>query len=219
MHSEFWLERWQQNQIGFHEQDINGYLQQYWATLNLPAGSTIFVPLCGKSKDILWLLAEGYHVVAVELSAIAVDSFFAENKLVPRIVELENFSCWQAGSLSIYLGNFFDLGYQQLQDCIAIYDRAALVALPDEMREQYVQHLNNTAPNIQFSLLICLEYAQNEMQGPPFSVTENEVQRLFADIYDIEELVADKSIERNDNFKQRGLSSLVEKIYRLRRYT
>lgn len=218
MHTDFWLERWQKNQIGFHEQNINGYLQQYWGCLNLPAGSVIFVPLCGKSLDILWLLSEGYQVVAVELSPIAVNSFFSENNLSATIIECEHFSCWQADGLSIYQGNFFDLGHQQLQECTAIYDRAALVALPENLRQQYIQHLIISAPNIKQSLLISLEYAQDKMQGPPFSVAENEVQHLFRNTWDIKCLLAEESIHRNDNFKQRGLNSLVEKIYRLSKH-
>lgn len=215
MHTDFWLERWQQNQTGFHEQETNAHLQKFWKTLNIPKGSKIFVPLCGKSRDILWLLSLDYQVIGVEISPIAVENLFAENKLEAIISETGNFQLWQAYGLSIYIGNFFDLNSQHLPDCHAIYDRAALIALPAEMRQQYARHLYKIALDLKHSLLVTLEYAQHEMPGPPFSVDENEVNRLFGDSCNIELLFAEDSLQNNDNFKQRGLSSLVEKAYRL----
>ena len=215
MHTDFWLERWEKNQIGFHEQEINSHLQEFLATLNIPKGSTIFVPLCGKSRDILWLLSQGYQVIAVEISPLAVTNFFSENNLQARITDCENFQCWEIEGLSIYLGNFFDLNNMQIAACKAIYDRAALIALPPEMRQQYVQHLCNIAPTLSHSLLVTLEYAQHEIPGPPFCVDENEVQNLFRNTCDIELLFAEDILSDNDNFNERGLSSLVEKVYRL----
>jgi thiopurine S-methyltransferase len=81
LQQEFWHERWQQNEIGFHDKEINEHLQQYWPAFNIALNSRIFVPLCGKSKDLLWLLAQGYEVIGVELSPLAVQAFFDENGL------------------------------------------------------------------------------------------------------------------------------------------
>ena len=215
MHTDFWLERWQQNQIGFHEQEINAHLQEFWETFNIPTDSKIFVPLCGKSRDILWLLSLGYQLVGVEISPLAVENFFSENNLEARITNCGNFQLWETNGLSIYLGNFFDLSSMQLAGCKAIYDRAALIALPPEMRHEYVLHLKKIAPALSHTLLVTLEYAQQEMPGPPFSVDENEVHSLFGDTCDIELLFAEDILQNNDNFKERGLSSLVEKVYRL----
>ena len=215
MHTDFWLERWQQNQIGFHEQETNSHLQKFWETLKIPKNSKVFMPLCGKSRDILWLQSLGYQVVGVEISPLAVESFFSENKLEAIITDRGAFQFWQADGLNIYLGNFFDLDSHHLTDCKAIYDRAALVALPAEMRLQYALPLNKIASVLSDGLLVTLEYAQHEMQGPPFSVDENEVNHLFDDSYNIERLFAEECLHNNDNFKQRGLSSLVEKVYRL----
>ncbi|RLA23471.1 MAG: thiopurine S-methyltransferase [Gammaproteobacteria bacterium] len=215
MHTDFWLERWQQNQIGFHEQETNAHLQEFWKTLNIPKGSKIFIPLCGKSRDILWLLSLGYQAVGVEISPLAVENFFAENKLEAKISACDNFQLWKADGLSVYLGNFFELSSIHLTDCNAIYDRAALIALPAEMRQQYVQHLKKIAPELSHTLLVTLEYAQHEMPGPPFSVNENEVHSLFANTCDIELLFAEDILHDNDYFRERGLSSLVEKVYRL----
>ena len=215
MHADFWLERWEQNQIGFHEQEINAHLQEFWEALNIPMDSKIFVPLCGKSRDLLWLLSLGYQLVGVEISPLAVESFFSENNLQARITDCGNFQCWEVDGLSIYLGNFFDLSSLQLAGCTAIYDRAALIALPPEMRQQYVRHLKKIAPELAHTLLVTLEYEQHAMSGPPFSVDKNEVHNLFGDTCDIELLFAEDILQTNDNFRERGLSSLMEKVYRL----
>lgn len=216
MHTEFWLERWQQNQIGFHELEINRHLQKYWSALNLPKGSIIFVPLCGKSRDMLWLLSCGYQVVGVELSPVAVKDFFAENKLEATVTDRGNFQCWETNGLSVYQGDFFDLSDQHLADCCAVFDRAALIALPPNMRHQYVDHLNKIAPTLRRTLLVTLEYTQLDMSGPPFSVDEDEVRRLFGTNKDITQLLAEEILQDNENFRQRGLSSLIEHVYLLK---
>ena len=217
MHSEFWHERWEQNQIGFHEEEINSHLQNFWGTLNIPSNSKIFVPLCGKSRDMLWLLSQGYQVLGVELSPLAVKNFFSENNLEALVTDYGVFQRWETDDLCIYLGNFFDLSSEDLADCKAIYDRASLIALPPEMREQYAQHLNTIVPTISDRLLVTLEYAQKDMQGPPFSVSENEVRILFGGEFNIKCLFEEDILEQNDQFRQRGLTHLQEKAYWLRK--
>ncbi|MCF7972017.1 MAG: thiopurine S-methyltransferase [Methylococcaceae bacterium] len=216
MQAEFWLERWEQNQIGFHEQEINSHLQNYWAKLNLPKKSKIFVPLCGKSSDMLWLLAQGYEVLGVELSPLAAQSFFADNQLDAKVSECGAFHCWKIDGLSIYQGDFFALSSDYLAGCNAIYDRASLIALPAEMRQKYAEHLKAIAPSLTDTLLITLEYDQTEMQGPPFSVSEQEVYSLFGEACEIECLFAEDSLEENEHLKNRGLSHLMEKVYWLK---
>ena len=213
MQADFWLERWEQNQIGFHEEQINTHLQKFWGQLKIPVGSKIFVPLCGKSSDMLWLLSQGYQVVGVELSALAVASFFTENNLAARVTDETEFQRWEIEGLTIFQGNFFDLSNEELQGCCAIYDRASLIALPIEMRQQYVQHLREIVPAINHTLLVTLEYEQDEMQGPPFSVSENEVSSLFATANKIECLFAEDILQQNEQFKQRGLTRLLERAY------
>ena len=213
MQADFWLERWEQNQIGFHEDEINSHLQKFWDGLNIPAESKIFVPLCGKSSDMLWLLSQGYQVFGVELSPLAVKSFFAENNLEARVSDYGVFQRWEMDGLTVFQGNFFDLSSEDLQDCCAIYDRASLIALPVEMRQQYSQHLREIVPALSHTLLVTLEYDQDEMQGPPFSVSKEEVQSLFGTANKIECLFAENILEQNEQFKQRGLTRLVEKAY------
>ncbi len=213
MQAEFWLERWQQNQIGFHEEDINAHLQKFWGNFNIPAGSTIFVPLCGKSSDMLWLLSLGYQVIGVELSPLAVKGFFADNNLSAEVTEQGAFQRWKIDGLTILQGDFFDLSNADLAGCYAVYDRAALIALPAEMRQQYVAHLRQIAPALSHTLLVTLEYNQAEMAGPPFSVSNDEVKVLFGADYAIECLFKDDALKQNEYFKERGLSQLVESAY------
>ena len=213
MQADFWLERWEQNQIGFHEEEINSHLQKFWSRLNIPSGSKIFVPLCGKSSDMLWLLSQGYQVFGVELSPLAVKSFFAENNLQARVSDCGAFQRWEMDGLTIYQGNFFDLSSEDLLDCCAIYDRASLIALPVEMRQPYSQRLHEIVPALSHTLLVTLEYNQDEMQGPPFSVSADEVHRLFGAVSKIECLYKDDILEQNEQFKQKGLTRLLENAY------
>ena len=141
MQQEFWYERWQLNQIGFHSQQVNGHLQHNWAALGIAPGSRVFVPLCGKSKDMLWLFAQGVDVIGVELSPLAVQAFFAENGLSATTRQQGKFSVSETDGICIYCGDFFDLSANELSGVNAVYDRASLVALPPEMRASYAAHI------------------------------------------------------------------------------
>ena len=214
MRARFWHERWQQNQIGFHQDEINPYLQTYWPKLQIPEGSKVFVPLCGKSIDMLWLRAEGYEVLGVELSPIAVKDFFADNNLDPTISQQGAFELWEVDGLKILLGDFFQLTAKDLADCAAIYDRASLIALPPEMREQYAAHIKQIAP-AKPTLLITLEYDQSITGGPPFSVTPAEVQQYYASAYQLEQLAQIDISASQHGLIAKGVQVLYESIYLL----
>lgn len=211
MRARFWHERWQQNQIGFHQDEINPYLQNYWPKLQVPEGAKVFVPLCGKSIDMLWLRAEGYQVLGVELSPIAVKDFFAENNLEPTISQQGAFERWEVDGLQVLLGDFFQLTAQDLAACAAIYDRASLIALPPDMREQYAAHIKQIATKP--TLLITLEYDQTITGGPPFSVTTTEVQQYYADVYQIEPLARVDISASPHGIIAKGVKELHERIY------
>jgi len=130
MEPKFWQERWARNQIGFHLPEVNPYLLRYWPSLTLAQGAKVLVPLCGKSLDLMWLASNGYHVLGVELSEQAVDAFFREQNLTPRITWHGVFKVYQADLIEIWCGDFFALDAGALADCTALYDRAALIALP-----------------------------------------------------------------------------------------
>ena len=216
MDAAFWHQRWQDNLIGFHQADINPHLQSFWPRLGLNPGDAVFVPLCGKSRDMLWLGAR-HPVLGVELSPIAVEAFFAEAGLVPRHGQECGFSVCEADRLRLLCGDFFDLVPQQLEAVRGVYDRGALVALPPQLRGRYVERLNDLLPAATAMLLVTMEYPQAEMPGPPFAVEEAEVHRLFADRWSIEAVCEQDVLATEPRFRQRGLSRLNERIFVLRR--
>lgn len=215
MDAEFWHERWQKNQIGFHQHEINSHLQAFWNNLVVPVGSRIFVPLCGKSRDMLWLRSLGLGVTGVEISPIAVHDFFKENGLEPVVTRHGKFERWEADGLVILQGNFFDLTAAEVADCAGVFDRASLIALPPAMRERYAQHLMAILPRHIQILLVTLEYDQQEMGGPPFAVHEAEVRALYEGKYQVDRLLAINALDDEPGFRQRGLTRLAEKVYLL----
>lgn len=214
MEPSFWHERWKNDKIGFHLGQVNPYLVQYWPTFNLHTGSRVFVPLCGKSLDMLWLAEQGHDVVGVEISPIAVRAFFEENRLQPEISQQGAFEIWSVDQITILLGDFFELHPSQLGEIEAVYDRASFIALPEEMRGDYVEHLNALCPTAP-RLLITLDYDQDQMVGPPFAVRDEEVRDLYADRSSLTRLAADDVLESNDRFREQGITRLVESAWRL----
>ena len=216
MEADFWHQRWRDNLIGFHLPGVNPQLEAFWPELAVEAGDPVFVPLCGKSLDMLWL-ASAHPVIGVELSAIAVDAFFEENGLpVERGVE-GRFEVCESDRIRLLCGDFFDLEPDQLAAVRAVYDRAALIALPADMRPRYARHLERILPDGVEMLLITLDYPQPEMDGPPFAVGEDEVHRLFHDGWTIEPLHSEDLLEREARFRERGLSYMTENVFHLRR--
>jgi thiopurine S-methyltransferase len=215
MNSEFWLENWKQNKIGFHQNSINPHLMAFWRQLKLPLDSQVLVPLCGKSLDLLWLKQEGHDVLGVELSELAASQFFSENDLAHNLSEQDGFISYQAESLIFLQGDFFRLTADHLRNVQGVFDRAALVALPDELRRSYAQHLSNNLPETAKLLLITFEYDQTQLSGPPFSVRESEVHALYQDRFEIKRLLVQDVLENYPQFRDLGLSSLEEKVYLL----
>lgn len=213
MHQEFWLERWQQNQIGFHNEAINPHLEQYWPALHIDEGCRVFVPLCGKSNDMLWLLAQSYRVIGVELSPLAVNAFFTENEVPAAAVRKADFEVWENDDLCIYCGDYFDLSADDLTGVGAVYDRASLVALPPEMRAAYAAHMRRMLKAGTKILLVAFDYPQPEMSGPPFSVQSKEVETLYRDWCRIELLHTEDILSKEPRFRERGLSRLQEQVY------
>ncbi|WP_462321064.1 thiopurine S-methyltransferase [Halochromatium sp.] len=217
MSPEFWLNRWRRSELGWHEDEINRHLAEHWPSLQLPRDARVLVPLCGKSLDMLWLASLGHAVLGVEISPLAAEQFFAENQLQPRVDLLGPFQRYQVDEITLLVGDFFDLGPQQLADISAVYDRASLIALPPETRPRYARALAALLPGGVSSLLITLEYDQSRMKGPPFSVAETEVRALFEPEFEIETLSVFDALAESPRFRARGLDALAERIYRLRR--
>jgi thiopurine S-methyltransferase len=180
----FWHERWETNNIPFHESQPNPLLVENFSALFLNKGSRVFVPLCGKTLDLSWLLSKGCRVAGAELSQIAIEQLFAQLGLKPAISRIGALHRYSAQNIDIFVGDIFELSPEVMGPIDAIYDRAALVALPENMRGRYAAHLmkiSNTAPQ----LLITFEYDQNLLQGPPFSVPNDEVQRHYGGAYNL----------------------------------
>lgn len=184
MDASFWKDRWERGEIAFHEKQANQFLVKYFNKLSLAKGSRVFVPLCGKTLDIAWLLAQGYRVAGAELSEIAVKQLFEGLGVEPKIAELGSVQRWRAQNIDIFLGDLFQVTREMLGPVDAIYDRAALVALPKEMRDRYTEHLVQIAENAP-QLVIAYEYDQSVVNGPPFSVSQDEVRRHYTDSYNL----------------------------------
>ncbi|UCE88173.1 MAG: thiopurine S-methyltransferase [Pseudomonadota bacterium] len=213
MDAGFWHQRWVSEQIGFHQEQINPYLQRFWPALGLRAGTTVFVPLCGKSRDMLWLAEQGFGVLGVEVSPLAVEAFFAENEMCAVREERGAFEVWCGGAISIWQGDYFDLAVDDLAGVGAVFDRAALVAMPGSLQGAYVEHLFAICPPGMRQLLVTLEYPQAEMDGPPFSVGEAVVRRLYEPHAAVQRLLTEDVWSANPRFAQRGLSALNENVY------
>jgi thiopurine S-methyltransferase len=184
MDAEFWHQCWEENDIGFHEESANPLLVKYISQLNLREGNRVFLPLCGKTSSIPWLRSKGYQVAGIELSQIAIDQLFEAMNIEPSITKVGSLLHYSSDGIDMFVGDFFDLSSAELGQIDAIFDRGSLVALPYEIRITYAKHLTavtNNAPQ----LLLCFEYDENEMQGPPFSITLNELKAHYIESYDL----------------------------------
>ena len=184
MEAEFWHRRWETNNIGFHESGANPLLVAHFDVLGVPMGGRVFLPLCGKTLSIGWLLSRGYGVVGAELSQLAIDQLFAGLGMTPDISEAGRLQRYRGPGIDILVGDIFDVDRAMLGPVDAVFDRAALVALPETMRGRYTRHLTeitNRAPQ----LLAGYEYDQSLMNGPPFSVTGAEIRQHYEAAYEV----------------------------------
>ena len=211
MNPEFWHQCWENTHIGFHQDELQPLLVKHFPDLSQPGESRVFIPLCGKSSDIFYF-AQHFTVVGNELSAIACHDFFSENKVIPQINHAEPFNIYQHGSISLYQGDFFALQAADFEPFDWVYDRGALIALPEPMRQQYLQHLSGFITGRTRVFLLTLEYPQNEMKGPPFSISEAEVKRLFTD-YDINKLASRELTGQKFARRSFPVTELIETLY------
>jgi thiopurine S-methyltransferase len=217
MKADFWHQRWREGKIGFHLDETNPNLSEWFGSLGLQAGQRVFVPLSGKSVDMLWLAQQGMQVVGVEISELAIRSFFEENGLVPDVRNIRNHDHWQAGGIDLIHADFFDLHPADIGNVDAVYDRASLIALPPQMRAEYVAWLQQLVPHSVPQLLVTLDYRQEQMSGPPFAVSDAEVERLYATTHRIRKLSSVDILVRETHFRQKGLDELTENVYLLER--
>lgn len=219
MQAEYWLRKWSEGKIGFHQGQVNKRLQTYWPRLELAPTDPVFVPLCGKSLDMLWLHQQGHPVFGVDISEQAVQAFFTDNRLTCRRHEADGFQILtgtgDAEGLTLWAGDFFALSVEHLAPCRAVYDRAALIAMDQRMRMDYARQLGRVLGTGTRTLLLTITYDETRMEGPPFSVPDEEVRTLYEACFTIQELAHFSGPERLGNLAERGLETLDERVYLL----
>lgn len=210
---DFWIERWQKGEIGFHQAGGNDLLPKHWPGLGVAPGSTVLVPLCGKSLDMVWLAAQGYKVIGVELSPLAVDDFFREQGAEADTRVAGPFTVRSAGPITIWCGDIFDLPIAAVSEVAAVYDRAALVAFPSSLQARYAKTLKSVLPGAAPILLIALSYPDGQIAGPPFSTPLTQVAELFGATYNLRIRETRDGLEKSQNLKDRGVTALEEAAY------
>jgi thiopurine S-methyltransferase len=225
MNADFWHERWETDQLGFHQTRVNDLLTRFWERLEVTRDAPVFVPLCGKSLDMTWLRQRGHPIVGIELSPIAVRDFFAENGL-PDATEIGAAPGssvdlpprgYASGGYTLYCGDFFGLAPEALAEVGAVYDRASLIAFPPELRARYAEQMRKLLPPSVSILLITIEYDQELMSGPPHSVPVAEIEALYGRDFEIETLWSSGDIAPTPRFQERGLDRWNEFVLRLER--
>lgn len=187
MQADFWHDMWASGEVGFHQKQVNVFLHEFWPKLDLCSNDEILVPLCGKSLDMLWLREAGHSVIGVELSQKALDEFLQENNLQAKPTSHEKFCGYELPEMKLLCGDFFHVSAEDCRQVKAVYDRAAIIALPPYMRESYARHLQDILPAGSKILMVIMEYDQTQMAGPPFAVREPEIAALFA-AFDVQKL-------------------------------
>lgn len=203
-----WLARWERGQTGWHEAGGNTALRKFWPRLS--AGSRVLVPLCGKSPDLLWLAQQGHDVTGVELSEIAARAFFAETGTSFKVESRGRLLCFQGleQAVTIVCGDYFQFLDEPFD---ALYDRAALVALPPDLRPNYVTHTRNLLRVDAAQLLITLEYDQSKANGPPYSVLSDEVSVYWPGLRRAGDLGALNNMP--PKFRDAGIDEFVEAVW------
>lgn len=198
MDKQFWINCWENNSIGFHEERPNQLMTSHFEFFSKKLlGKRLFVPMCGKSNDMIWFMQQGYHVVGAELSQIAVEDFFDNLNISPKILETTQFKQFSAPNIDIFVGDIFKLSSNEIGNVDAVYDRAALVAWAPDMQQRYVQHIvdmTNHAPqlvltfdffNKQIEKMSSKELIESYKQGPPFFITLEQMTKLYSSHYTI----------------------------------
>lgn len=213
--NERWQQSWRDKNTDFHQKIVNPHLIRFWSTLGLKPGDRVFVPLCGKSLDLIWLAAQGHTVIGVELSPLAARAFFRENRIQASRRRLGEFTLWEHGRISILCGDFFALTADDLGDIAAVFDRASLTALPDEIRQDYLDHLRKILPAACKMLLLTTEEPDDdETDGQPFAIAD-EITSLYARAFNIELSHVESIFEPDPDPAVRQPVRIEQKVYLL----
>lgn len=216
MNREFWISRWAEDRIGFHRDRVHPALARFHGQVAPGPPGRVLVPLCGKSHDLVWLADRGHTVLGVDLSPIAARSLAEEHGLDFTSTEGGPFTRLRAGRIEFRVGDFFDLDPEEVGRFPLLYDRAALIALPAELRGPYAEHTQKLLEYEANILLITIDYGAGLNSGPPFAVTESEVRALYAG-FRIEKLDERDCLDEEPRFRERGLDRMTEVTYHLHR--
>lgn len=200
----YWEKKWISGEVNFDRSDANPLLTRFFNDLNLAKNARVFVPLCGRSVDMQWLIAQGFLVVGIELYEPACRQFFANHALPYKESLRGPFKVFSHERITLYVGDFFALTKAVLGPIDGIYDRAALIALGEDMRRRYAQHLIELAHTQTKMLVITTVYDQARMQGPPFSVTKKELSDLYGKHFLLKTLLYEP-ITVSDHLRNKGL--------------
>jgi len=215
--NQLWLQSWRDNHIDFHQITVNQLLTKFWPKLKLAPASKVFVPLCGKSLDMIWLAEQGHQVIGVELSPIAVRDFFKENGLKPIKKQCGQFTLWQYERISIFCGDYFSLRKNDLGKIDIVYDRASLTALPEEIRKNYVTQLRTIVQNKTKLFILTIEDAdENETLKHALGV-DDEINTLYAEDFEITLAHVDSVYEVDSESPSQQTKRTEYKVYQLSR--
>lgn len=213
-HHQFWIRRWQQKDIPFHQQQVNSDLPKYWSQLALKPSSTVLVPLCGKSLDMVWLREKGHYVIGIELSTIAIEQFFETINEPFQTKQINGFSVFTNNQYEIWSGDIFQMNKKLFKPINAVYDRGSLIALPNTKRQQYVSHISYWLKDNGKILLKTAVYNQEEMQGPPYSVPEQEVLQLYQQFSNIQRVKSNPRPPADmQRYLERGCKTFIDETW------
>lgn len=210
-----WLEFWRDQRTDFHQSLVNPLLCRFWPSLESTRSSRVFVPLCGKSLDMLWLSQQGHEVIGVELSPVAVEGFFRENGLHPVQTQVGRFTLWNDGDLSILCGDYFALTAEDIGHVDTVYDRASLTALPENIRGRYVEQLSRLVPKTAKILLLTIEDAAEDATMAQANGIDAEITSLFTSKFDIDLAYVESVFELDPESPQLPAKRAEHKVYRL----
>ncbi len=215
MDKEFWLERWTAGNTGWDQGHVNPLLERFASRLLPVARRVVLVPLCGKAHDMAWLAGQGHRVIGVEISELAAKQFYEREQIEATVSEDSPFRRYSGGGVEILVGDIFDLTPAHVAAVSAVFDRGALVALPAALRARYGELLNRLLPAATNTLMVTMSYDQSQMDGPPFSVSEQELRALFDQRFEVSLLASSDILAQETKFAERGLSALMERAWLL----
>lgn len=214
--AEDWSLRWKEGRIGFHKDSVHADLIEYGDRFLSGGPHRVFVPLCGKTHDLKWLVQRGHEVVGVELVEPAVRALYEEQGIEAEVVREEPFTVYRSPGMTVYVGDFFDLRPEHVGEISLIWDRASLIALPPRTRPRYVERLRSLARDQWLMLLNVLEYDESVMDGPPWPVLPDEVRRHYEDL-ELERLHERDTIATATRWRNRGHKYWIGRTYFVRK--